>query len=229
MKYTKPTYLAFYLSTISMLVLAFFLEKADLVYVYPLPVLAIFSIYLTEKKQSLSFLYTLSLAIIIIGGILLLLGLREYVSEVSILFSFFYIFFMRLMYLKNRRQQKYRVLYFRLILIVLPILYIYDRVMCLVYEEIRDTFIYFSVLIILVLIYIILSLYYYLRNKNQANLWMLITSCNLGFMNIIITINELYVSETIFTVISLFCYSMMLYFSLKFMLEDTKNSLSNIV
>jgi RsiW-degrading membrane proteinase PrsW (M82 family) len=205
------------------------MEKANLAYIYPLPVIAIFSMYITEKKQPLSFLYTLSLAIIIIGGILLLLGLREYVSEVSILFSFFYIFFMRLMYLKNRRQKKYRVLYFRLVLIVLPIVYIYDRVMCLVYKEIRDTFVYLSVLIILALVYIILSLYYYSRNKNQANLWMLITSCNLGFMNIIIMINELYVSETIFTVISLFCYSMMLYFSLKFMLEDTNEDVLNVV
>lgn len=228
MKYTKPTYLAFYITTISLLVLAFFIEKSSLVYFYPLPLLAILGIYFTEKKEPLSFLYILSLVIIAIGGILLLLGLKEYVPEVSILFSFFYIFLMRLMYLKNKEQKKYRVLYYRLILIVLPILYIYDRVMCLVYEEIRDAFIYFSILVILMLAYIILALYYYLRNKNQTNLWMLITSCNLGFMNLIIMINELYVPETIFTVTSLFCYSLVLYFSLKFMLEKSVNISSNV-
>jgi len=229
MKHTKPAYIAFYITTISLLVLAIFLEKSHLVYAYPFPVLSIFWIYLTEKKEPLSFLYVLSLIIIILGGILLLLGLRQFVSEVSILFSFFYIFFMRLMYLKNIKKKKYRVFYFRLILIVLPIVYIYDRVMCLVYEEIRDTFIYFSILIILALAYIILALYYYFQNKNQANLWMLITASNLGFMNIIIMINELYVPETIFTVIAISCYSLMLYFSLRFMIEDDKNTLPDIV
>ena len=111
---------------------------------------------------------------------------------------------------------------------VLPIIYIYDRVMCMIHDEISDTFIYFAVLIILVLLYIILSLYYYLRNKSQTNLWMLIVSCNLGFMNIIIMINELYEEETLFTVISLLCYSCILYFSLKFMLEDDNNALADI-
>ncbi|MEM6719055.1 MAG: hypothetical protein AAF611_07065 [Bacteroidota bacterium] len=229
MKYTKPTYVAFYLTSTALLVAAFLLQKPDLVYLYPLPVLAILSIYFTEKKEPLSFLYILSLAIIVLGGILLLLGLRKYVYEVSILFTFFYIFLIRLMYLKNKKQKKERLLYFRLILIVLPIIYIYDRVMCIIYKEIRETFVYLSVLIVFVLIYIILSLYYYLRNKSQANLWMLIVSCNLGIMNIIIMINELYIGETLFTVISLFCYSLILYFSLKFMLEDRKSALPDIV
>lgn len=227
MSYIKRAYLSFYLTTICLLVAAFFVQKPNLVYIYPLPIFSILTIYTIKKKKSLSVLYIMSLAIMILGGILLLLGLKDYVIEVSILFSFFYIFLIRLMYVKNRTQKKYHVLYFRLILMVLPIIYIYDRVMCIIHDEISDTFIYFSVLIVLVLLYIILSLYYYLRNKSQTNLWMLIVCCNLGFMNIIIMLNELYVGETIFTVISLFCYSCILYFSLKFMLEDDNNALNH--
>ncbi|PTX59744.1 hypothetical protein C8N46_10854 [Kordia periserrulae] len=230
MKYLTLLYSVYYLVAISLLVTAFFVEKSALVYMYPLPVLTILGIYLLEeKKNELSFLYILSLVIVIVGGIFLLLGLREYVSEVSILFSFFYIFLMRLMYLKNRKKQKEKILYYRLVLIMLPILYIYDRVMRLISPEIKTDIIYFSVLIILALLYIILSLYYYMRNKSQVNLWMLIMSCNLGLMNLVIMLNELYVAERILTITALFCYCMMLYFSLKFMLEDFENALHNTV
>ena len=220
MTHTKPAYIVFYITSIVLLLTTIFLEKKYLIYIYPFPTLAILGIYVTENKKSLSFLYLLTLGITILGGMLLLLGLRKYVSEVSILFSFYYIFYMRLMYLKNRKQKRQKLLYYRLVLMVLPILYIYDRVMCLVYDEIRDTFIYFSILIIFVLVYIVLAIYYYLQNKNQSNLWMLIMSSNLGFSNIIITLNQLYMSETIFTIIAIFCYPLILYFSLRFMLED---------
>ncbi|KAB8153692.1 hypothetical protein EZY14_010730 [Kordia sp. TARA_039_SRF] len=230
MRYNAILYPVFFVVALCLLVTAFFVEKSDLVYLYPLPVLIILGIYLLEeKKELLSFLYILSLVIIIFGGIFLLLGLREYVSEVSILFSFFYIFLMRLMYVKNRKQEKQKIVYYRLVLIVLPVIYIYDSVMRLIYDEIKNTIIYFSVLIVLILAYIILALYYYMRNKHQINLWMLIMACNLGLMNIIIMLNELYVSEKILTVTALFCYCMMLYFSLKFMLEDDENVVSNIV
>ncbi|MFK7746905.1 MAG: hypothetical protein AB8B65_00805 [Kordia sp.] len=229
MKHVKPTHIIFCITALLMLVCAAFFEKQNIVYVYPFPVIAIFWMYMTEKKEPLSILYVLTLAITIVGGVLLLLGLRKFTPEVSILFSLYYIFYMRLMYLKNERKKTNRILYFRLALIVLPIIYIYDRVMCLIYKEISDTFAYFAVLVILVLIYIIVALYYYLRNKNQTNLWMLIASCNIGIMNLIIMINELYVTETFFTVIALFCCNLKLYFAMKFMLEDEKNTLPDIV
>ena len=68
--------------------------------------------------------------------------------------------------------------------------------------------------------YLITSLYYYLKDKNQSNLWMLIAAVNLGFMNIIIGLNELYVYERIFTVIVVLCSLFIQFFVLKFMLYD---------
>ena len=68
--------------------------------------------------------------------------------------------------------------------------------------------------------YLITSLYYYLKDKNQSNLWMLIAAVNLGFMNIIIGLNELYVYERIFTVIVVLCSHFIQFFVLKFMLYD---------
>ncbi|WP_298514762.1 hypothetical protein [uncultured Kordia sp.] len=120
-------------------------------------------------------------------------------------------------------------MYIWLIVIFLPVLYIYDRVICLIYPEIEEDFVYFAIMAFLMLGYIMAALYYYLRNKNQSNLWMLITAVNLGIMNIIITINELYVYETMFTVIAVFCSHFVLYFSFKFMIEDEKNTLTDIV
>ena len=86
---------------------------------------------------------------------------------------------------------------------------------------------YFAIMAFLMLGYIIAALYYYLRNKNQSNSWMIIAAVNLGIMNIIITINELYLYDTMFTVIAIFCSHFALYFSFKFMLEDDENSLDN--
>jgi hypothetical protein len=133
------------------------------------------------------------------------------------------------MYLKNEKMKSTAQMYFRLFIIFLPILYIYDRVICLIYPEIKEDFVYFAVMAFLMLSYIMAALYYYIRNKSQSNLWMLITAVNLGIMNIIITINELYVYETLFTVIAIFCSHFVLYFSFKFMIEDDKNTLENSI
>ena len=131
------------------------------------------------------------------------------------------------MYAKNEKQKTTMRAYIILLFILLQILYVYDRVMCLVYDEIHEDFIYFAIMVILMLMYIMFALYYYIRNKNQANLWMLIAAANLAVMNIIITINELYMYERMFTVLAVFCSNLMLFFSLKFMLEDEKNIINN--
>ncbi len=174
-------------------------------------------------------LFTLALVFALSSGVYLILGFGEYVIEVSILVSLFYIVYLRLMYLKNEKMKTTVKMYIRLLIIFLPVLYIYDRVIYLVYPEIKVGFVYFAIMVFFMLSYIVAALYYYLRNKNQSNLWMLIAAVNLGIMNIIVTINELYMYERMFTVIAIFCSNLMLFFSLRFMLEDDKNILSDII
>ncbi len=229
MKYTKPTYIAFFITAFISLLVALLFEKSDLLFVYPLTFVSIFVVYMTEKKKPTSILFVLALIFGLSSGIYLILGFGEYVKEVSILVSIFYIIYLRLMYLKNEKMKTTTKMYIWLIVIFLPVLYIYDRVICLIYPEIEEDFVYFAIMAFLMLGYIMAALYYYLRNKNQSNLWMLITAVNLGIMNIIITINELYVYETMFTVIAVFCSHFVLYFSFKFMIEDEKNTLTDIV
>ncbi len=229
MNYRKLTHTAFYAFAFISLLVAIFLEKRDLLYVYPLTFVAIFLMYLSEKKQSISMLFTLALVFALSSGVYLILGFGEYVIEVSILVSLFYIVYLRLMYLKNEKMKTTVKMYIRLLIIFLPVLYIYDRVIYLVYPEIKVGFVYFAIMVFFMLSYIVAALYYYLRNKNQSNLWMLIAAVNLGIMNIIVTINELYMYERMFTVIAIFCSNLMLFFSLRFMLEDDKNILSDII
>ncbi|WP_235982897.1 hypothetical protein [Kordia aestuariivivens] len=186
-------------------------------------------IYITEKKAPISITYILALIFSLSGAILLILGYKEYIPEASILFSLFYVMYLRLMYLKNKKKKTTVKMYFILVIISLPIVYIYDRVICLIYNEIRGDFIYFTVLVFFIFAYIITAIYYYLRNKNQSNLWMLIAAVNLGIMNIIIMINQLYIYDVMFTVITLFCSYLMYYFSLKFMLEDDENNVSDLI
>ncbi|MGH1385206.1 hypothetical protein [Kordia sp.] len=228
MKYTKPTYLAFFTTAFISLLVAILFEKICLVYVYPLTFLSIVVIYLKEKKEPTSALFLLALFFGLCGGLLLILGLKNCLPEISICISIFYTFYIRLMYLKNEKKKTTAKIYFRLLFFFIPVVYMYDRVFSLVYEEIRDVFIYFAIMGTCMLVYIMVAIYYYLRNKNQSNLWMLITAVNLGIMNIIITINELYIYETMFTVIVVFCSNFFLFFSLKFMLEDEKNTLVDI-
>ncbi|EDP94353.1 hypothetical protein U8527_16255 [Kordia algicida OT-1] len=227
MKYTKPTYLAFFITAFVALIIALFFDKLDLLYIYPFCFITIAIIYIQEKKESLNFLFPLALIVGLAGGVLIIIGLGQCVPEVSVCISLFYLLYIRLMYIKNEKQKTTVRTYIILLFILLPILYVYDRVMCLVYDEIREDFIYFAVMVVLMLTYIMFALYYYIRNKNQANLWMLIAAVNLAIMNIIITINELYVYERMFTVLAVFCSNLMLFFSLKFMLEDEKNTLND--
>lgn len=225
MNYTKPTYLAFFATAFISLLTSIFFEKIDLLYVYPLTFVTIIIIYLTEKKQATSILFIIAILLGLSSGILLIIGFGQYVPEVSILVSLFYLIYMRLMYLKNKRMKTTLKMYFRLLLIFLPVFYIYDRVICMIHSEIEEVFIYFAAMAIFMLLYIMAALYYYLRNKNQSNLWMLIAAVNLGIMNIIVSINELYIYERMFTVTAIFCSNFMLFFSIKFMLEDDKESL----
>lgn len=223
MNLAKPTYIVYYITAILSLIVAACFEKFSLIYIYPLSVLALLVTYLTEKKGTANLYYIVSLILAVSGGILLILGLRHYLMEVSIIFSFFYIMLHRLMYDKNKKSFKKKTTkrtYFFVILISLPVIYIYDRVIFVVYPEIKQVIIYFTILVLLMLSYIIFALYYYLRDKVQYNLWMLISAMNLGFMNIIIVINELYLYDTMFTVIVVFCSQLMHFFSLMFMLDD---------
>lgn len=229
MNYKKPIYLIFFTIAFISLLLPLLIEKVYLLYVQPLSVLAIFIIYIKEKTTSISITYVLALMFSFSGGIILILGFREYVPEVSILFSLFYIMYLRLMYIKNVKKKTTVKMFFILIIISLPVLYIYDRVISLVYNEIRDDFNYFMVLVFFMLSYIITALYYYLKDKNQSNLWMLIAALNLGFMNIIIMINQLYIYDVMFTVIILFCSHLMYFFSLKFMLYDENENNADLL
>lgn len=227
MKYAKPTYLAFFIAAFISLVVALFFEKLDLLYIYPFSFITIVIIYIKEKKESINVLFPLALIVGLAGGVLIIIGLGQCVPEVSVCISLFYLLYIRLMYAKNEKQKTTMRTYIILLFILLPILYVYDRVMCLVYDEIHEDFIYFAIMVILMLVYIMFALYYYIRNKNQANLWMLIAAANLAVMNIIITINELYMYEQMFTVLAVFCSNLMLFFSLKFMLEDEKNIIND--
>jgi len=229
MKYIKPTYLLFFTFAFVSLLITIFLEKADLLYIYPFTFIAIAVIYIQERTAPISISFLLALFFGLCGSIFLIIGFGQFVPEVSICVSIFYLLYLRLMYLKNEKKKTSAKIYFKLLFSFLPVVYIYDRVFCLIYEEIRDVFVYFTVMAIFMLIYIMAAIYYYLRDKNQSNLWMLITALNLGIMNIIIIINELYVYDRIFTIISIFCSNLMLFFSLKFMLEDDKNTLADVV
>ncbi|MBC8756159.1 hypothetical protein H2O64_15895 [Kordia sp. YSTF-M3] len=229
MNYKKPTYITFFTLAFISLLVALLFEKMYQLYIQPLTIIAIFMIYITEKKAPISITYILALIFSLSGAILLILGYKEYIPEASILFSLFYVMYLRLMYLKNKKKKTTVKMYFILVIISLPIVYIYDRVICLIYNEIRGDFIYFTVLVFFIFAYIITAIYYYLRNKNQSNLWMLIAAVNLGIMNIIIMINQLYIYDVMFTVITLFCSYLMYYFSLKFMLEDDENNVSDLI
>ncbi|QHI34777.1 hypothetical protein IMCC3317_01210 [Kordia antarctica] len=220
MDVTKPTHIAFIISGIITMLVAIFFEKFSLIYVQPFTVLTILIIYFTEKKEPTSVLYILSQIIGVIGGILLILGMREHLKAVSILFSFFYIFYLRMMYVRNVMKKGELKTYFYVALISLPVLYLYYSVIQTISSELTEVVLYFSVLMFFMLSYFMTSLYYYIKDKNQSNLWMLIAAINLGFMNIIIVLNELYMYETMFTVIVVLCSLFIQFFVLKFMLYD---------
>lgn len=229
MNLTKLTYLFFFVVAFMSLVVAFLFERKYQIYIQPFTIIAIFIIYATEKKAPFNILYVLALIFSMIGGIFLIFGHRAYVPEVCLLFSFFYIMYLRLMYLKNEKKETTSKLYFFLILIFLPVVYLYDIVIELVYREILSNIVYFIILIFFIFSYIITAIYYYLQNKNQSNLWMLIAAANLGIMNILIMINQLYLYDAMFTVIILCCSHSVNYFSMKFMLENNENSTADLL
>ena len=220
MNLTKPTHIAFLVAGFVTMLVAMFLEKVSLIYAQPFTVLTILVIYFTEKKEPTSVLYIISQIIGLAGGILLILGLRYYLEAASVLFSLFYIIYLRLMYVRNVMKKTELKTYVYVFIYALPILYIYYLVIKEISPELTGAFVYFGFLMFFMLSYIFTALYYYLKDKNQSNLWMLIAAMNLGFMNIIIGLNELYVYETMFTVIVVFCSLCIQFFVLKFMLHD---------
>ncbi|KAB8153693.1 hypothetical protein EZY14_010735 [Kordia sp. TARA_039_SRF] len=226
MNLTKPTHIAFVIASAITILVAIFLEKFYLIYVQPFTVLTILIIYFTEKKEPTSVLYILSQIIGLIGGILLILGMRDYLKAVSVLFSLFYIIYLRLMYVRNEMSKPEVRTYIYLILLSVPILYIYYVLIKTISSELKNVVIYFSCLMFFMLSYIFTALYYYLKDKKSTNLWMLIAAMNLGFMNILIGLNELYMYETIFTVIITFCSVCIQIFVLKFMLNEDKEDVN---
>ncbi|WP_430413226.1 hypothetical protein [Kordia sp.] len=225
MNITKPTHIAFLISAVVAILVAILFEKFSLIYVQPFTVFTILIIYFTEKTTPTSVLYIISQIIGLAGGILLILGLRNYLEAVSVLFSLFYIIYLRLMYVRNVMKKTEVTIYLYVIVISIPVLYIYYNVISIISSELAEAAVYFSFLMFFMLSYIFTALYYYLKDKNQPNLWMLIAAINLGFMNIIIGLNELYVYETIFTVIVVFCSLCIQFFVLKFMLDDTDEAI----
>jgi hypothetical protein len=226
MNLTKPTHIAFIIASAITILVAIFLEKFYLIYVQPFTVLTILIIYFTEKKEPTSVLYILSQIIGLTGGILLILGMRDYLKAVSVLFSLFYIIYLRLMYVRNEMSKTEVRTYIYLILLSVPILYIYYVLIKTISAELKNVVIYFSCLMFFMLSYIFTALYYYLKDKKSTNLWMLIAAMNLGFMNILIGLNELYMYETIFTVIITFCSVCIQVFVLKFMLNEDKEDVN---
>jgi hypothetical protein len=220
MNLTKPTHIAFFIVAFITLLVAMFMEKFYLIYAQPFTVLTILIIYFTEKKDPTSILYILSQIIGLVGGILLILGMRDYLKAVSVLFSLFYIIYLRLMYVRNVMKKTEVKIYIYVFLISLPVLYLYYNVIQTISSELTEVAIYFGFLMFFMLSYIFTSLYYYLKDKTQANLWMLTAAINFGFMNIIIGLNELYMYETAFTVIVVLCSLFIQFFVLKFMLHD---------
>lgn len=226
MNLTKPTHIAFVIASAITILVAIFLEKFYLIYVQPFTVLTILIIYFTEKKEPTSVLYILSQIIGLTGGILLILGMRDYLKAVSVLFSLFYIIYLRLMYVQNQMSKTEVRTYIYLILFSIPVLYIYYVLIKTISSELKNVVIYFSCLMFFMLSYIFTALYYYLKDKKSTNLWMLIAAMNLGFMNILIGLNELYMYETIFTVIITFCSVCIQVFVLKFMLNEDKEDVN---
>ncbi|WP_046757169.1 hypothetical protein [Kordia jejudonensis] len=229
MAYKKQAHIAFYITAFLSLLVALIFEKRILLFIYPFTFVTIFLMYVSENKRAISVLFSIALVSGMASGILLIEGFGQYVREVSVLVSLFYIIYLRLMYLKNIKMKTTPKIYLRVLLIFLPVLYVYDRVICLIYNELEYGFSYFAVMAIFMLIYIMTAIYYYLRNKNQSNLWMLIAAVNLGIMNIIVTINELYMYERMFTVIAILCSHFMLFFSYKFMLEENTENVSQLL
>ncbi|PTX59745.1 hypothetical protein C8N46_10855 [Kordia periserrulae] len=222
MNLTKPTHIAFVIASALTILVAIFMEKFSLIYIQPLTVIAISIIYFTERKGAINILYVLAQIIFLVGGILLILGMREHLRKVCVIFSLFYIIYLRLMYVRNAKKKAELRTYFHVTILAIPMLYIYYLLVQVIAPELKHVVIYFSVLMFFMLSYVITALYYYLKDKKPTNLWMLIAAINLGFMNILIGLNELYMYETIFTVIIAICSLCMQFFLLKFMLHDDK-------
>ncbi|WP_046745443.1 hypothetical protein [Kordia zhangzhouensis] len=226
MNLTKPTHIAFVVASIVTVIVSVLCEKIYLIYAHPFTVIAILLIYLTEKQQATSMLYVLSQLLFLVGCVLLILGMRHHLRAVSVVFSVFYIFYLRLMYLRNTGKKASIKTYAYLLIFTLPVLYIYYKVIQIISSEIKHVAIYFGILMFFMLSYVITAVYYYLRDKSSQNLWMLIAAMNLGFMNILVGLNELYMYETIFTVIVIICSFCFQWFVLKFMLPKELESYS---
>lgn len=231
MNLTKPTHIAFIIAGIATILVAVFLEKFYLIYAQPFTVATILVIYFKEKKDPTSILYLLSQIIGLTGGVLLILGMRDHLKAVSVLFSLFYIIYLRLMYVRNMMKNAALKTYLYVALMSIPLLYMYYNLIDTISAALKDVVIYFSFLMFFMLSYIITALYYYMKDKTSSNLWMLIAAINLGFMNIIIGLNELYMYQTIFTVIVVFCSLCIQVFVLKFILnqDEYDKNLLNIV
>lgn len=225
MNVTRPLYHVYYILSLVALIVAFFFDRSDLIYIKPFTLVALLLLYLSYSGEKKSELYIVTILLSIVGEVLIIIDFIHYHKCILIMYAVYYVIIMYLIYKKNEKRSSHRNAFTYALLFALPLLYSFYIVLNILLKEVQEQFIHMIVFSVVLFIYVMVSIYYYFKEKSRSNLWMYIASFNFVVVNILIGINELYIYDRMLTVIIIFSSLVAEFFLTLFMLDHQKEEL----
>jgi len=225
MQVTKPLYYVYYILSLVALIVAFFFERNDLIYIKPFTVVALLLLYLAYSGKEKSLWYVLTLLLSIVGEVFVIIDFIYYHKSILIMYAVYFIIIMYLIYKKNEGNNSPRNAFLYAFLFSLPLLFSFYSVLSVLLEEVEEQLIHMLVFSVVLFVYVLFSIYYYFKQKSRSNLWMYIASFNFVVVNILIGINELYIYDRMLTVLIVFCGLIAQFFMTLFMLDYQRKEL----
>ncbi len=224
MKSFKGTYLIFFLSYLLVVLGAVFLEKQNLIYIKPIP-LVILSFLYCKYISRVNILYPVSMLIVImVNDTLVYIDFTQYFDMIAIVATVYYI--LNLFLLKKYiRCTDFNVRKFTTIPIVTSLLligYLMYTITMLVLPDLSDSLFYLSIMLISMTLFVSSCFFIYISDKYTGGFKLFIAASCCLFVNGILPINELYFYSRVFTILINSVEIMGFFFFMRFLIDNKR-------
>jgi len=229
LKSVNITYALFYISFLTVLVVAVFLEKKYLLYVKPLATVSLIVLYLDQAKTKNVFVI-ISLVVIMATDTFTYIDFEGYFERIASLITVFYSFCVLALrgYLSEEEVNPAKLVSVPVIISAILISYLIYTITEMVFPKIEDSIVFVVMIVIGLVTFFLICFFIYVADRFEKSIFLFVAGCCTMFVDALLAVNELYYYTTVFTVLINFAEILGLYFFIRFFIQAEPKDMQSL-
>ncbi len=221
LKNIELTHIAFYISSISVIVIASFFDEKLIAIALPATITCLLAIYIKKAKQ-INFWYLGNLLVMLVCNLLIYLDFVRYFLAINILITLYHLLSVMSLkaYIDVKKIKTTNFSSFSLIIGITLIIYLIYAIVDLIFDFLLPYIGYAILTVVALIAYVIVSYLIYKTDMYKGGIKLLIASYIWMFVHALTPINEITIHFRVFTVLIITTHIIGLYLFLTFLINN---------